>query len=160
MNSWSITFPDKYLIVSSIVQDVAFILGKHTLFEWAFLSHQSCGHGTSSIWDLEKKNQMIKTFTSESFTVMFLHRNSLKSWIFVHIYQIERCRALVLLISRFIISASWWDVGHRSKHLQINTHRHCNIATYILPSGHISHSCKNKYSQSFCELLKVKRCLL
>lgn len=47
----SITFPDKY-IVSSIVQDVAFLLGEHALFEGT-VGHKRSGHFTSGIRNLE-----------------------------------------------------------------------------------------------------------
>lgn len=66
--SWSNTFPDKYPIVSPIVQDVAFALGEHVLFEWILISHHGCLHGASSIGNLESR-EMIKNLnlSSESF---------------------------------------------------------------------------------------------
>lgn len=43
------TFPDKYLFVHSVVQDVAVILREHVLLEGILFSHQGYVHGAVSI---------------------------------------------------------------------------------------------------------------
>lgn len=43
------TFPDKYLLVHSVVQDVAVILREHVLLEGILVSHHGYFHGAISI---------------------------------------------------------------------------------------------------------------
>lgn len=49
----SFTFPHEYLLVSTIIQNVAFTHAEHILLEWVFVSHHACLHGARGVRKLE-----------------------------------------------------------------------------------------------------------
>lgn len=103
------TFPDKYLLVPSIVQDIAVILREHVLFEGILFGHQGYIHGAVSIWNLVGR----KTITLSEYVLFFY---SLKRWLFTNIYQIERCHVFVhfvlflICIDRILRNIFFWKV--------------------------------------------------
>lgn len=102
------TFPDKYLLVQSVVQDVAVIFREHVLFEGILFSHQGYVHGAVSIWNLVGR----KTITLSEYVFFY----SLKRWLFTRIYQIERCHVLVhfvpllICINRILRNMFFWKL--------------------------------------------------
>lgn len=78
------TFPDKYLIVPSIVQDVAVVLGQQVLFEWVFISHQRCLHGAGSIRNLHgEETKQLKSLT-EPRKIIFLSISTITDTLQIH----------------------------------------------------------------------------
>lgn len=57
------TFPDKYPLVHTVVQDVAVILREHILLEGILFGHQGYVHGAVIIWNLVgRKTTMLSEY--------------------------------------------------------------------------------------------------